>query len=651
MLDALFSPLDLGPVTIPNRIVSTSHQTSLVHDHLPTADLVAYHGARAAGGAGLIVIEATAIHPTGLLTPHTIGGYLPEIVPAYRRLAAAVEPHGTRLFCQLFHGGREMITDAPRAPAVAPSSIPSGRFMTEPRALTRAEIAEMVDGYRQAAAYARQGGLHGVEVCAGFGYLPTQFLSRHTNTRADAYGGSFDNRLRFLREVLAAMRDGIGADGAVGVRFTDESPSADGTDGQDVLRAVRVLTSEGLADYVSAALGSSSTYRGSLYIVPPSPIARNAVSEFAAAVREASAAPVIATGRVLDPGDADRMVREGVCDAVGMTRALITDPSMPRAARAGERFTACIGCNQGCIGHYHAGLPIACTINPWTGFERTLRRPAPAAEGGTVVVIGAGPAGAAAAACARGCGHRVVVFERAGAAGGQMRLGLNAPGKAEVAAGLIATLETWLEGCDVRYGVEAAPELVAAERPDRVIDASGAGAHRPTIAGAGVRVVTAWEALAGAAAGPRVVVHDWGGDWTGLDCAEALAAGGRTVRLACAAASFGAAIHQYQRNLYLDRLDRAGVELVHHVRVTGVREGAVEMRNVFSNREVVLEGVDTLVLSEGRSAGGELYERLVNAGLEVLRAGDVLSPRSFEEAIREGTEAGLSALTAPAALS
>jgi 2,4-dienoyl-CoA reductase-like NADH-dependent reductase (Old Yellow Enzyme family) len=133
MLDRLFSPLAIGSVTIPNRIVSTSHQTSLVHHHLPTDELIAYHQARARGGAGLIVVEATAIHHTGLLTAHTLGGYLPEIVPAYRRRAAAVPEHDTRLFVQLFHGGGEVISSPPRPAAVAPSSIPSARFKTEPR--------------------------------------------------------------------------------------------------------------------------------------------------------------------------------------------------------------------------------------------------------------------------------------------------------------------------------------------------------------------------------------------------------------------------------------------------------------------------------------------------------------------------------------
>src|SRR6476646_7041979 len=144
MLERLFSPLALGPIEIRNRVVSTSHQTSLVHDHLPTDDLIAYHRARAAGGAGLIVVEATAVHPTGLLTAHTVGGYLPGIVPVWRRMADAVHEHGTRLVCQLFHGGREVIAAGARPPAVAPSSIPSPRFRTEPRALAAAEIDEMV---------------------------------------------------------------------------------------------------------------------------------------------------------------------------------------------------------------------------------------------------------------------------------------------------------------------------------------------------------------------------------------------------------------------------------------------------------------------------------------------------------------------------
>jgi NADPH-dependent 2,4-dienoyl-CoA reductase/sulfur reductase-like enzyme len=479
-------------------------------------------------------------------------------------------------------------------------------------------------------------------VCAGFGYLPTQFLSAHANARTDRYGGSFENRLRFLREVLEAMRAGIGPGGAVGCRLTDESGSHDGTDLADVVEAAGVLADEGLADYISVAFGGSSTYRGSTWIVPPPPLERNAIAGFAARVKaRVGAAPVIAAGRVLDPTDADRLIADGACDAVGMTRAMIADPGLVRKSIAGERVTTCIGCNQGCIGHYHAGIPIACTINPWTGFEARLPRPRRSGASERVVVVGAGPAGCSAAGAARACGHEVTVFEREDGPGGQMRLASGTPGHDEIAAGLARALESWLEGSDVRFATEAGVDDVLALAPARVVLADGAEAHHPEIGGGGVPVVHAWDVLRGAGTGERVVVSDWGGDWTGLDVAEALAARGCQVRLVTAAVAFGLAVHQYQRNLYLARLDEAGVELVHHLRPVAVAPGAVECVNVFSGREVRIEDLDTLVVSAGRRQRNDLHEALLAAGATVERAGDTLSPRSFEEAIREGTLAGM----------
>jgi 2,4-dienoyl-CoA reductase-like NADH-dependent reductase (Old Yellow Enzyme family)/thioredoxin reductase len=641
-LDALLSPLDLGPVRLASRIVSTSHQTSLVHDHLPTEDLAAYHAERARGGVALIVMEATAVHPTGLLTAHTLGGYLPDIVAGYRRVAEAVQPHGTRLFAQFLHSGREMITAGARPPTVSASAVPSQRFGSEPRALSRAEIRELVEGFGAAARFARDGGLDGVEVCAGFGYLPTQFLSSHVNRRRDAYGGAFENRVRFLRELLEAMRAGVGESRAVGARLSLDELSHEGTDPDDVLAAVRTLCADGLLDYVSVTLGGSPQYLASTYIVPPPPVERAVIGPAARRVKEVAAVPVIATSRIVDPAEGDALIRRGDCDAVGMTRALIADPDMPRKARAGGRITRCIGCNQGCIGHYHAGLPIACTVNPWAGYERVLRRPASADAARTVVVVGAGPAGCAAAAAAAAEGHRVVLFERRPAIGGQMRLAAVNPGHAEVALLLAADLEAWLGGVEVRLEVAADADAVVAERPDAVVVATGAAEHRPDLHGEGVTTITAWEALEDLdRAGGRVVVHDWGNGWTGVDAAEALAAAGRSVRLVIASAAFGEGIHQYQRNLYLQRLDDAGVELVHHLRPVALCPGAVAFEHVFSGREMVLTDVDTLVVSAGRVPVDDLFLALEERGVDAVRVGDALGPRGLEEAIREGTLAGL----------
>ena len=226
----LLSPVRLGPVALRNRVVSTSHQTSLVHDHVPTDDLVAYQEARARGGVGAVFLEATAVHPTGLLTAHTIGGWLPEIVPAYRRIGDAVRAHGSRLFLQLFHGGREQISSAPRAPAVAASAVPTQRFKVEPRALSHLEIAELLDGFRACAVRAREGGVDGIELSAAHAYLAAQFFAPRSNHRDDGYNGALDARLRFAREVLEAIREGAGPDVAVGVRLSADEGSFSGLD-------------------------------------------------------------------------------------------------------------------------------------------------------------------------------------------------------------------------------------------------------------------------------------------------------------------------------------------------------------------------------------------------------------------------------------
>src|SRR4051794_7778806 len=268
---ALLAPVTLGPAQLRNRVVSTAHQTGLVHDHLPTDDLVAYHEARARGGVGAVFLEATAVHPSGLLTAHTIGGYLPAVAPPDRRLGDAVRAHGTRLFVQLLHSGREQIASAPRPPAIAPSAVPSARFHSEPRALTTAEIRELIDGYAASARLCREGGVDGIEVSMAHGYLAAQFFAPATNRRQDAYNGDLAARVRFGREVLAAVREGAGGDVAVGVRLAADE-IAPGTLGpHECAEIATALCADGAVDFVSAALGHSASYRGSTYIVPPPP--------------------------------------------------------------------------------------------------------------------------------------------------------------------------------------------------------------------------------------------------------------------------------------------------------------------------------------------------------------------------------------------
>jgi 2,4-dienoyl-CoA reductase-like NADH-dependent reductase (Old Yellow Enzyme family) len=247
---SLLSPIDVGPLRLRNRVVSSSHQTSLVDDHLPTDELLAYHEARARGGVGAIFLEATAIHPTGLLTAHTIAGFRPEIVAAYRRLGEPLRAHGARLLVQLFHGGREQISSAPRAPAVAPSAVPSLRFKSEPRALTIREIDELVDGYATAARLAAEGAVDGLELSMSHGYLPAQFLSPMSNHRADGYDGTLDARMRFSVEVLGAVRAAAGSRLAVGARLSADDLVPGGIGVEQCAEIARRLHEAGLVDFI-----------------------------------------------------------------------------------------------------------------------------------------------------------------------------------------------------------------------------------------------------------------------------------------------------------------------------------------------------------------------------------------------------------------
>lgn len=636
----LLSPLRLGPAELANRVVSTSHQTNLVRDHLPTPELVAYHEERARGGVGAIFLEAVAVHPSGLLTAATLGGYLPEIVDGYRSLAGAVGRHGTRLFVQLFHGGREQIAAAPRQPTVAPSSVPSARLKSEPRALTIRELEELVSGFSAAAAQAREGGLDGIELSFAHGYLVPQFLSPNTNRRADAYNGDLEARVRLAVEIVSAVRAAAGPGLAVGARLSADEIGPGLLDGPACAELAGALRARVDLDFVSFALGHSSSYAASTFIVPPPPAPLGAIeASLDAAHAAVSPVPVIATTRIVDLEHAERLVASGRAEAVGMTRALIADPHLVRKGAGGldDEVIECIGCNQACIGHYHAHVPIGCVVNPRTGRERSL--PAAARQTGTpgVTVVGAGPAGIAAALEAARHGARVTLCERGEEIGGQLRLAGRAPAHAELwdRYHRLASRQLAREGVEVSLGIEIDAESLSGLQ--RVVIATGALPYDPQLPSAPrVAMVQAWAAISspGDVAGP-VLVADWGGEWAGLDAAEVLAGSGHEIVLACAASVPGEACHQYQRALYLARLDRLGVRIEHHSELVA-ENGELRLRHVYSGRTRALPDIGTIVLAQGRVPFDPLWAAVEGrSGFE--RAGDVLSARTAEEAILEGT--------------
>jgi thioredoxin reductase len=325
-----------------------------------------------------------------------------------------------------------------------------------------------------------------------------------------------------------------------------------------------------------------------------------------------------------------------------MTRALIVDPAMPLKLRSGREheLLRCIGCNV-CIAHYHAGTPIACAQNPRTGRERHVGPPQPTGERGRVVVIGAGPAGLAAAREAELHGHEVVVFEREDEIGGQIRVARDAPGQAEIAETLVRNYDETLRSpqVELRLGTGGDVERIRALAPDLVVAATGAEPYRAPVPGEGMELLGGWDVLRGARPRGRVLVADWGGDPTGLDCSELLAGAGCDVTLTVAATAVGEGLHSYRRSLYLERLYEAGVVIRHHLRLVEVtREGGL-FANLFAGDVRELIPADHIVLAQGRVPAASPSSELRELGLEVRTAGDCASPRSLEEAILEGTMA------------
>ena len=637
----LFQPLRIRGCTLKNRIMSSGHDTTLPVDGMVNSALVAYQEARARGGAGLIVLQVSGVHETARYTNHVLMATDDASIEGYRKVAEAVHRHGTVLFGQLFHPGRE-IAEADGGllcVAYAPSAVPNERFRVMPRPLKAGMIHSIVRGYGDAARRMEIAGLDGVEIVASHGYLPAQFLNPRTNLREDSYGGDLDGRLSFLREAIADIRGKVKDGFVVGLRISSSELDEHGLTEDETLAAVVRLGAS--VDYVHVTLGTSATLGGAIHIVPPMTLNTGYVVPYAAHLKAQVQVPVFVTGRINQPQDAEAILAAHRADVCGMTRALICDPEMPNKAARGapEDIRACIACNQACIGHFHKGYPISCIQNPVSGRELRFGSLRPAARRKKVMIVGGGPAGMKAAVIAAERGHQATLFEAERRLGGQALLAQLLPGRAEF-GGLITNLERELQlnGVEVHRSTRVDRTMIAAAAPDVLLIATGAKPYWPQFPQEGaLQIVDAWQVLRNQApVGQSVVIIDWRADWVGIGIAEHLAQQGRSVRLAVSGPAVGETLPLYVRDAAAAALHRLGVTVLTYLRLYGSDADSVYLQHVSGGEAVILDKVDTLVLCTGHTPVEELADAVDDLGIDVRIIGDAAAPRTAEEAVYDG---------------
>jgi len=653
------TPFRIRNLDLKNRIVRSAHGTNLGEGTMNDR-LIAYHEARARGGVALSIMEITGVHQScaGLMNT-----WDPELPERMGRLVEACRPHGMKIFQQLWHGGMHGTNLIDGIPWSS-SDIPSHKMNRVPRPMTQGMIDEIVAAYAEGARIMEQCGIDGVEIHCAHSYLPHQFLSPAWNRRTDDYGGSFENRARFMLEVMAAVRGAVSEDFVIGVRVSpDYQKGSLGPD--DVARVVQLLEERALIDFVDVSAGNYTTdYKmiGGMH----EPVGYEMGTS--APVTARTGVPTIVTGRIRTLDDADLIIREGEADLVVITRGTIADADLVNKYLDGRgtEVRPCIGCNQGCVGGIMAAVTgpggvMGCTVNPAVGFEAEIGddRITPAPTARKVLVVGGGVGGMEAARVAALRGHRVVLCEAGPDLGGMVNIAAKLPTRHAIHDIVVWQQERIYElGVDVRLSTYMDLEDIEAEGADAVIIATGSTprmdgiqAGNPGDPATGIdqpHVVSPVDLLTGGRpdAGAHALVVDDVGHYEALGVAEELLNRGCEVTFVTRHSAVGWQLDgMFMASPTLGRFphDRFHIHARH--RLTSVERGTATIEPIYeatydnSARRTVK--ADTVVLVSHNRPDRELHDGLAEKGMAVQVVGDARNPRTMQEAIAEGYRAGL----------
>ena len=666
--DPLLQPFQLKHLTLRNRIMSTSHEPAYSEDGMPTERYRLYHVEKAKGGIALTMTAGSAVVAED--SPSAFGNlhaYKDEIVPWLRDLADECHEHGAAVMIQITHLGRRTNWNkADWLPVLAPSPVREPAHRSFPKEAEDWDLDRIVKAYAATAERMQAAGLDGIELEC-YGHLMDQFWSPATNRRADDYNGSLDNRLRFTRRVLDAIRDAVGPDFIVGVRMVADEDWEKGLSREEGVEIARRLVADGRIDFLNLIRGHIETDAALADVIPIQGMRSAPHLDFAGEVRAETRFPVFHAARIGDVATARHAIAEGKLDMVGMTRAHIADPHIARKVAEGREheIRPCVGATY-CLDRIYEGHEALCIHNPATGREATMPQVIAPTEGPRhkVVVVGAGPAGLEAARISAERGHPVVLFEAADRPGGQIRLAARGQRRSE----LIGIAEWRAErlqalGVEMHFNRLAEAGDVLAENPDIVIVATGGLPNTSVLESGDDLVVSSWDILSGdVKPADDVLVFDDNGAHPGLQAAELIAEAGATLEIVTPERFFGAEIGGLNHVPYAACFQRHGTRITINSRLLSVRRDGNKLSATIGsdyddrtddrlvNQVVVEHGtlpLDDLyfALKEGSSNRGEVdYHALIagrpqqvvtnpDGAYRLYRIGDAVSSRNIHAAI------------------
>jgi 2,4-dienoyl-CoA reductase-like NADH-dependent reductase (Old Yellow Enzyme family)/thioredoxin reductase len=636
MLENLFSSFRIKGCLLQSRIVMPGLASFLIEDDGSiTNKTIEHYKKRASGGPAMVIVEACAVSPEGIVSPHQARIYDDRFTEGLHKIASVIRSEGVVPGVQIHHGGRQTSARVIKRKPVGPSNLPCPTIKGEVEPLTPAGIQEIVRKFGEAAQRALQAGFELIEIHGAHGYLVNQFLSRFSNIREDEYGGSIEGRTRFAREIVREIRSKVGPDFPISFKISAQEFVPKGIVVEEAIGLLREIIPVGV-DIVQVSAGNDATPE---WICQPMFMEKACLAESAASIRRELQVPVMAVGRINDPVIADTIIREGKADLVCMGRGLLADPEMPRKARENrlEDIRTCIACNT-CMESIFRRGRVECLVNPSLGREQEMAI-RPAEKSKKVMIIGGGPGGLEAAWVAARRGHEVHLFERQSQLGGQLNMGSLTKYKKELLTLIrYQTRQAEKFGVKLHLNSDVSPDVVRKVKPDVVILSTGSMPVRPRIPGIDKSIVRMLPDVLDGSKPPKKKTIILGGGATGCEVAHYLGDHQCEVTIVEQLPKIAEQLESITRKVLLNALRERKVRILTSCRLSRIEDHGVFVTDA-QGKETFLEA-EAVVIAIGNRPDNSLYDSILSMGVPVHRVGDCVEPRSAKTAILEGAIAG-----------